>query len=109
MKKKLILTFYINIIFLIILSLNSQKLLADEVFEKGREIFLNDGNCASCHSLSDAKSIAVIGPSLDEIRPTLEVVLATVTNGIGVMPAYQDILSKDEIEAVAHYVSKASN
>ena len=34
MKKKLILTFYINIIFLIILSLNSQKLIADEVFEK---------------------------------------------------------------------------
>ena len=82
---------------------------SDDVFEKGKEIFLNDGNCASCHTLSDAKSIAVIGPNLDEIRPTLEVVLATVTNGAGVMPAYQDILSKEEIEAVAHYVSKASN
>ena len=82
---------------------------SDDVFEKGKEIFLNDGNCASCHTLSDAKSIAVIGPSLDEIRPTLEVVLTTVTNGVGVMPAYQDILSKEEIEAIAHYVSKASN
>ena len=80
-----------------------------DVFEKGKEIFLNDGNCASCHSLADAKSIATIGPNLDEVRPSLEKVLATVTNGIGVMPAYQDILTKEEIEAVAHYVSKASN
>ena len=81
----------------------------DELFEKGKEIFLNDGNCASCHSLSDAQSIGTIGPNLNEIRPSIEKVLTTVTNGIGVMPAYQDILSKDEIEAVAHYVSKASD
>ena len=58
---------------------------------------------------ADAQSIAMIGPNLDEVRPSLEKVLATVTNGIGVMPAYQDILTKEEIEAVAHYVSKASN
>ena len=68
MKKKLILTFYINIIFLIILSLNSQKLLADEVFEKGREIFLEQGTCASCHTLNDAGSQANIGPNLNEIE-----------------------------------------
>ncbi len=98
-----------NIIILIFIISLCKASYGDEIFDKGREIFLNDGNCASCHSLSDAKSIGVIGPSLDEIRPTLEVVLATVTNGIGVMPAYQDILSKEEIEAVAHYVSKASN
>ena len=97
------------VLILIFIFFASKISYSDDVFEKGKEIFLNDGNCASCHTLSDAKSIAVIGPSLDEIRPTLEVVLATVTNGVGVMPAYQDILSKEEIEAVAHYVSKASN
>ena len=32
-------------------------------------------------------------------------VINTVTNGIGVMPPYKEILSKEEIEAVAHYVS----
>ena len=98
-----------NILILLLFFYLSGISHGDEIFEKGKEIFLNDGNCASCHTLSDAKSIAVIGPSLDEIRPTLEVVLTTVTNGVGVMPAYQDILSKEEIEAVAHYVSKASN
>ncbi len=97
------------VLILIFIFFASKISYSDDVFEKGKEIFLNDGNCASCHTLSDAKSIAVIGPNLDEIRPTLEVVLATVTNGVGVMPAYQDILSKEEIETVAHYVSKASN
>ncbi len=98
-----------NILILILFFYLSGISHGDELFEKGKEIFLNDGNCASCHSLADAKSIATIGPSLDEVRPSLEKVLATVTNGIGVMPAYQDILTKEEIEAVAHYVSKASN
>ena len=32
----------------------------------------------------------------------------SVTNGIGVMPPYKEILSKEEIEAVAHYVSKST-
>tara|TARA_B100000427_G_C15210871_1_gene464624 strand:+ start:203 stop:505 length:303 start_codon:yes stop_codon:yes gene_type:complete len=77
----------------------------DELIEKGREIFLNQGNCASCHSLSDAKSEANIGPNLNQIIPTKERVLAAVTHGIGVMPAYEGILTSEEIDAVAHYVS----
>ena len=32
-------------------------------------------------------------------------VIYTVTNGIGVMPSYEDELTSEEIEAVAHYVS----
>ena len=108
MKKKLILTFYINIIFLIILSLNSQKLIADEVFEKGREIFLEQGTCASCHTLDDAGSQANIGPNLNEIRPDLNRVLIAVTNGIGVMPSFAGILTIDEINSVAHYVYSAT-
>ncbi len=98
-----------NILILLSIFYLSEISHSDEIFEKGKEIFLNDGNCASCHSLADAQSIAMIGPNLDEVRPGLEKVLATVINGIGVMPAYQDILTKEEIEAVAHYVSKASN
>jgi len=77
---------------------------ADELIEKGREIFLNQGNCASCHSLSDAKSDANIGPNLNQIIPTKERVLAAVTHGIGVMPAYEGILTSEEIDAVSHYV-----
>ncbi|HJM78469.1 MAG TPA: cytochrome c [Candidatus Pelagibacter bacterium] len=108
MKKKLILNIYINIIFLIILSLNTQKLLADEVFEKGREIFLEQGTCASCHTLNDAGSQANIGPNLNEIRPDLNRVIIAVTNGIGVMPSFDGILTTDEINSVAHYVDTAT-
>ena len=108
MKKKLIINIYINIIFLIILSLNTQKLLADEVFEKGREIFLEQGTCASCHTLNDAGSQANIGPNLNEIRPDLNRVIIAVTNGIGVMPSFDGILTTDEINSVAHYVDTAT-
>ena len=93
MKKKLQLTLYINLIFLIILSLNTQKLLADEIFEKGREIFLEQGTCSSCHTLNDAGSQANIGPNLNEIRPDLHRVIIAVTNGIGVMPSFEGILT----------------
>ena len=31
-----------------------QVLIADETLIKGKEIFLNSGNCAACHSLKDA-------------------------------------------------------
>ena len=108
MKKKLILSFYINIFFLIILSLNIQKLKADEVFENGKKIFLDKGNCASCHSLNDAGSQANIGPNLDEIRPDLSRIIMAVTNGIGVMPAFDGMLSEEEINAVSQYVYKAT-
>ena len=86
-----------------------QNLLADEVFLKGKEIFLNSGNCATCHSLKDAGSVSNIGPSLDEIRPVVERVKNAIVNGIGVMPSAMGILSDDEIDAVSYYVSKSSN
>ena len=81
---------------------------ADELFSKGREVFLEAGNCAACHSLSDAGSIAEIGPNLNQIRPQVQTILMAVKNGIGVMPAMEGILSDEEIEAVAHYVSIAA-
>ena len=86
-----------------------QNLLSDEVFSKGKEIFLNSGNCAMCHSLKDAGSVANIGPSLDEIRPVTERVKNAVVNGIGVMPSAMGVLSDDEIDAVSYYVSKSTN
>ena len=78
---------------------------ADELFKKGKEVFLEAGNCAACHTLSDAGSMADIGPNLNQIRPQVQTILMAVKNGIGVMPAMEGILSDEEIEAVAHYVS----
>ena len=84
------------------------KTFADEKFNIGKEIFLNAGNCATCHSLKDAGSVANVGPNLNEIRPDIGRVIISVTNGAGVMPSYLGILSQDEIEAVSYYVSEAS-
>ena len=108
MKKKLQFIFFINLIFLFVLTINTQKLLADEIFQKGKEIFLEQGTCASCHALSDADSQANIGPNLNEIRPDLNRIIMAVKNGIGVMPAFDGMLSEEEINAVSHYVYKAT-
>ena len=86
-----------------------QLVIADELFLKGKEIFLNTGNCATCHSLKDAGSNAMVGPNLNEIRPDIGRVKNAVLNGIGVMPAYQGILSGEEIDAVSYYVSESVN
>ena len=108
MNKKFKFILHIKLIFLFVLVINSEKLFADEVFQKGKEIFLEQGACASCHSLSDAGSQANIGPNLDEIRPDLSRIIIAVINGIGVMPAFDGILSEEEINAVSHYVYKAT-
>jgi mono/diheme cytochrome c family protein len=60
--------------------------------------------CSSCHTLSAAGSEADIGPNLDSSFAPASFVEQTVRNGIGAMPAYEDQLSDDEIEAVASYV-----
>ena len=98
---------YLN--YIVVFILFSQVLHADEILNLGKNIFLEKGNCATCHSLSDAGSNADIGPNLDIIKPDVGRVLIAVTNGIGVMPAYEGILTSEEIEAVALYVSEKSN
>ena len=101
---KLRLIFFNILIFLFFTNLKS-----DEVFNLGKEVFLNNGNCATCHSLKDAGSNAMVGPNLNEIRPEIGRVKNAVMNGIGVMPAYQGILSNEEIDAVSHYVYESAN
>ena len=78
---------------------------SDSIFEMGKNIFLEQGNCAACHTLVDAKSNGEIGPNLNQIKPDITKVISAVTNGIGVMPPYEGVLSTQEIKAVAHYVS----
>ena len=85
----------------IIIILIPQNIKADDLFNQGKIIFVGDGNCATCHSLDDANSSGNIGPNLNEIKPDISRVLMAVTNGIGVMPAYQGQLSDEEINAVA--------
>ena len=61
------------IIFLLTFNFYLIPAKADQLLEQGREIFLNQGNCASCHSLSDAKSDGSIGPNLNEIKVKIKI------------------------------------
>ncbi len=98
-----------KLFFLILFSfLGFGKSLSDEKFKIGKDIFINAGNCVACHSLKDAGSVANVGPNLNEIKPDSGRVIISVTNGAGVMPSYLGILSQEEIDAVAYYVSEAS-
>jgi cbb3-type cytochrome c oxidase subunit III len=73
----------------------------------GKDIFTSAG-CASCHTLADAGATGTIGPNLDQAKPSKQLAIDRVTNGQGVMPSFKDKLSKQQIEAVATYVSTAS-
>ena len=106
MKKKLI---NLNYCILALFILFFQNVKAENLFDLGKQIFLGDGNCAICHTLQDANSHGNIGPNLNEVKPDIARVLSAVTNGIGVMPAYEGILSAEEIKAVATYVAQSTN
>ena len=107
MRKKILIniSYYIFIIIILL----PPNIKADDLFNQGKIIFVGDGNCATCHSLVDANSNGKVGPNLNEIKPDISRVLMAVTNGIGVMPAYQGQLSDEEIEAVATYVVESTN
>jgi mono/diheme cytochrome c family protein len=73
----------------------------------GKEVFMSAG-CVACHTLSDAGATGTVGPNLDESTITLEDAIATITNGRGgVMPAFKDQLTEEQIAEVAQYVVAA--
>ena len=75
----------------------------------GLEVYNNKGICGTCHTLQAAGSVGEIGPNLDLLKPQIPQIIAAVTNGIGVMQAWEDILTYEEIEAVAYYVFNSIN
>ena len=74
----------------------------------GKEVFLGQPACGSCHTLSDAGTDGAIGPNLDASMPSYELVVDRVTNGQGGMPAFESSLSEEQIRDVAAYVSSAA-
>ena len=75
----------------------------------GLEVYNEKAQCGTCHTLNSAGSKGNIGPNLDDIKATIPQIIAAVTNGIGVMPPWEGILTSDEIEAVAYYVFNSTN
>ena len=98
------------LILVYLLTLSLQSLIADDAkMKKGLEIFNETAGCAGCHTLKAAGSDANIGPNLDTVTLTEELVKEMVTHGLGVMPAYgEGILTKEEIDIVSFYVANSA-
>lgn len=77
--------------------------------ELGLEVFNNKAQCGMCHTLQAAESEGQIGTNLDQLKPQIPQIISTVTNGIGVMPAFEGMLTMKEIDAVAYYVFESTN
>jgi cytochrome c553 len=73
----------------------------------GKAVFASAG-CGGCHALADAGSTGSVGPNLDDAEPSLELVVDRVTNGKGVMPAFDGDLTEQQIQDVAAYVSSVA-
>jgi mono/diheme cytochrome c family protein len=84
--------------------------LAAQGDELGRKVFMELAQppCHLCHTLKAAGAEGTIGPSLDELKPDLEKALQAVRNGVGIMPAFNDKLTAEQISAVARYVAKVA-
>jgi len=95
------------LIFLIILF--NENTFADDQMKLGMDVYQNKAMCGTCHTLKAAKSIGDIGPNLDMLKPQIPQIIRAVTNGIGVMPPWSDILTVKEIGAVAYYVFTSTN
>jgi cbb3-type cytochrome c oxidase subunit III len=72
----------------------------------GQAIFTQ--NCGGCHTLAAAGTTGTVGPNLDDAKPSKELVVTRVTNGMGQMPPFKDVLNEQQINAVADYVSSSA-
>ena len=84
---------------------NVSNLTAAE--EHGRELF--GARCTQCHTLAASKSVAQVGPNLDNLRPPKALVLDAIkrgrARGQGQMAA--GLYQGKDAEDVAAYVAKA--
>jgi cbb3-type cytochrome c oxidase subunit III len=65
-------------------------------------------NCASCHTLAAAGATGTVGPDLDQLKPSMAIVVRQVTNGGAIMPAFKGKLTGAQIQSVAKYVSSSA-
>ena len=73
---------------------------------EGKQVFTQ--NCGGCHTLKDAGTTGSVGPDLDQLKPSFDVVEHQVENGGGVMPAFEGTLSDSDIANVSAYVSSVA-
>ncbi len=73
----------------------------------GKQLFKQAG-CGGCHTLAAAGASGTVGPNLDQAKPSKELAVDRVTNGMGAMPSFEASLDAAQIEAVAEYVSSTA-
>ena len=98
-----------KIILLVFLLIFSSSAFADSKIDLGLDVYNNKAQCGVCHTLQAAGSEGQIGPNLDILRLQMAQIISAVTDGIGVMQAWEGILTDEEIEAVAYYVFNSTN
>ena len=98
-----------RVILFVFLLIFSSSAFADPKMELGLKVYNNKAQCGACHTLQAAGSEGQIGPSLDALKPQMTQIISAVTNGIGVMQAWEGILTYEEIEAVAYYIFNSTN
>ncbi len=92
--------------------------------KRGKDVFLNVADCASCHTLRDARAKGSGGPNLDRLKPSFALVVRTVSlgvllkNGEDAMPSFSSVkganpdelfpLTNEQIADVARYVSSVA-
>ena len=98
-----------RVILFVFLLIFSSSVFADDKMALGLEVYNNKAQCGVCHTLQAAGSAGNIGPNLDQHKPSIAQIIYAVTNGIGVMLAWEGILTDEEIEAVAYYIFNSTN
>ena len=98
-----------KILFILLIVVFNSKVFAEDKMILGLEVYNDKAMCGTCHTLKAAESDGEIGPNLDMLKPQIPQIISAVTNGIGVMPPWEGILTTKEIEAVAHYVFNSTN
>ena len=99
----------VRVMLFVFLLIFSSSAFADDKMDLGLEVYNNKAQCGACHVLQAAGSDGQIGPNLDLLKSSKERIIYTVANGIGVMPAFEDTLTMEEIESVAYYVFNSTN
>ena len=98
-----------KILFILLIVVFNSKVFAEDKMILGLEVYNDKAMCGTCHTLKVAESDGEIGPNLDMLKAQIPQIISAVTNGIGVMPPWEGILTTKEIEAVAHYVFNSTN
>jgi len=98
-----------KIFFVMLPVLMSTLASADSKMILGLDVYNNKAHCGTCHTLQAAGSKSEIGPDFDRLKPQISQIIYAVKNGVGVMPAWEGILTFEEIEAVAYYIFNSTN